>query len=97
MAALPLEYRQEPTLGLAGGADGLHFALRILNEAPAHLNPHGILIVEVGNSAEALVELLPQVPFVWLEFARGGDGVFLLTAEQLIENRDAIVAALAEK
>lgn len=96
MAVLPLEYRHEPTLGLAGGEDGLHFALRILNAASAHLNAHGILIVEVGNSAEALVEKLPQVPFVWLEFARGGDGVFLLTAEQLLEHQADIAAALVD-
>lgn len=95
MAALPLEYRHEPTLGLAGGEDGLHFALRILAAAPAHLNPQGILIVEVGNSAAALMERLPDVPFVWLEFARGGEGVCLLTAEQLVEHRDAIDAALS--
>ncbi|MFA7388715.1 MAG: 50S ribosomal protein L3 N(5)-glutamine methyltransferase [Thiohalobacteraceae bacterium] len=95
MASLPLEYRHEPNLGLAGGDDGLHFVLRILHAAPEHLNSDGILVVEVGNSAAALVDLLPEVPFVWLEFARGGEGVFLLTAEQLAASRETIAAALS--
>jgi ribosomal protein L3 glutamine methyltransferase len=88
LSQLPTEYQREPALGLFGGRDGLDIVRRILVGAPDHLQPGGVLIVEVGNSEDALVEAYPQAPFLWLEFARGDGGVFLLTADQLAEYRD---------
>lgn len=83
IADMPAEYSHEPELGLAAGGDGLDIAHRILAGAANHLNPGGLLIVEVGNSWVALQEAYPDLPFTWLEFENGGDGVFLLTAEDL--------------
>jgi ribosomal protein L3 glutamine methyltransferase len=83
--ALPPEYAHEPSLGLAAGTDGLDLALRILRDAPRHLSDDGLLVVEVGDSEAALVELLPGVPFNWIEFKVGQMGVFALDAEPLRE------------
>ncbi|WP_196137472.1 50S ribosomal protein L3 N(5)-glutamine methyltransferase [Aliikangiella sp. G2MR2-5] len=82
---IPEEFIAEPKLGLVSGFDGLDITRNILSEAKNYLTDGGILIVEVGNSAAALDAAYPEVPFTWLEFERGGLGVFLLTKEQLEE------------
>ncbi|CCJ80407.1 Ribosomal protein L3 methyltransferase [Cronobacter dublinensis 1210] len=88
MSDLPNEYRHEPELGLAAGSDGLKLARRILACSPDYLTDNGILICEVGNSMVHLMEQYPDVPFTWLEFDNGGDGVFMLTKAQLISARE---------
>ncbi len=81
--ALPDEYRHEPSLGLAAGPDGTDFAMRILGAAREHLTDDGVLVCEVGASADALMERAKGIPLTWVEFERGGDGVFVVAAEEL--------------
>ncbi|WP_417500492.1 50S ribosomal protein L3 N(5)-glutamine methyltransferase [Marinobacter sp.] len=83
MGDMPDEFHHEPVLGLAAGDDGLDIAHRIIAGAAEHLTPGGLLVVEVGNSWVALDEAYPELPFTWLEFSHGGDGVFAITEQDL--------------
>lgn len=95
--ALPAEYRAEPSTGLICGEDGLDIVLKILDASPQYLKQAGILIVEVGESAGTLLELLPRVPFLWLEFHHGGDGIFLLEYDQLIACQSDVRSVLEQR
>ncbi|MGB7451857.1 MAG: 50S ribosomal protein L3 N(5)-glutamine methyltransferase [Lysobacterales bacterium] len=94
---LPAEYRAEPSGGLVCGEDGLDIVLKIMDAAPGYLKQQGILVVEVGESAEALLKLLPLVPFFWLEFNQGGDGIFMLEYDQLIACQPDVQAILEQR
>lgn len=78
MRALPAEFRHEPALGLAGGADGLRLVRKIIDARADWLTPDGVLACEVGMSAAALIRAYPELPFIWPEFEAGGEGVFIL-------------------
>ena len=88
MAELADEFHQEPQLGLAAGHDGLDVVRQILAQAAGRLSPSGILVCEVGNSAVALESTYPGIPFQWLSFGHGGEGIFLLTKEELASLSD---------
>lgn len=85
MDALPVEFTHEPRGALAAGDDGLDLVTKILEQSAAHLNNNGILIVEVGASQAALEAKYPNLAFTWIDFEHGGEGVFILTKEQLEE------------
>lgn len=82
MKSLPREYRHEPALGLGGGRDGLDYVRRILAQAPAHLNPGGLLVVEVGAGRRRVERAFPRVPFAWPETA-AGHAVFIVGRDDL--------------
>lgn len=83
LSTMPPEFQHEPALALGSGDDGLDFTRRLLREARNFLTDDGILIVEVGNSWNALEYAFPDIAFTWIEFEAGGHGVFLLTAAEL--------------
>lgn len=81
--SMPKEFSSEPVLGLVAGDDGLDIVRRILAEGAKHLSDDGLMIVEVGNSWEALEDAYPDFPFTWIEFEQGGHGVFVIRAQEL--------------
>lgn len=83
MAALPAEYQAEPDLALAGGEDGMDLVRRILREAPAHMNDHAVLVLEIGHERAHFEAAFPLLEAVWLDTSAGPDMVVLLTREAL--------------
>ena len=94
---LPGEYRAEPVVGLESGHDGLDATLSILAQAPDFLAPYGVLLCEVGESEGRLQDLLPDLPFVWLDFVHGGSGVFVLGEHELNAARADVMALLENR
>jgi ribosomal protein L3 glutamine methyltransferase len=90
MRELPPEHRHEPVLALAGGPDGMDVVRRILAGAARQLDPHGVLVVEVGHNRDIVERVFPTLPFTWLSTPGSADGVFLLTREDLA-GRDNLV------
>ena len=84
MARLPAEYRAEPELALAGGADGMDFIRVLLKEAPRRMNPQAVLVLEVGNERAGFEAAFARLEAVWLETSAGDDHVALLTREALL-------------
>jgi ribosomal protein L3 glutamine methyltransferase len=83
VAALPAEYGYEPSVALDGGTTGLEVALRILRGARPRLTRDGVLLIEVGAEREAFDALYPRLDVTWVELTRGGEGVFVVTAQDL--------------
>lgn len=83
MSTLPAEYRAEPELALAGGADGMDFIRALLRDLPSRLAPQGVLVLEIGNEREHFEVAFPQLEVVWLSTSTGDDQVLLLTSDSL--------------
>jgi ribosomal protein L3 glutamine methyltransferase len=84
MAQLPDEFRAEPQLALAGGADGMDFIRRLLRDAPGKMSGIGVLVLEIGNERENFERAFPDLECVWLETSAGADQVLLVTRDALV-------------
>jgi ribosomal protein L3 glutamine methyltransferase len=83
MARLPAEFRAEPSLALAGGADGMDFVRQLLAQAARRLSHEGVLVLEIGNERNHFERAFPALSPVWMPTSAGDEQVLLLTREQL--------------
>jgi len=86
MAALPPEFKAEPTLALAGGTDGMDFVRQLLRDVPVHMNEHGLLVLEIGHERDYFEAAFPHLNVVWLSTSAGDDQVLLLTRQAITES-----------
>jgi ribosomal protein L3 glutamine methyltransferase len=84
MDALPAEYRAEPELALAGGADGMDFVRQLFKDAPSRMSEHAVLVLEIGNEVEHFIAAFPELEVAWLDTSAGDDQVLLITRESLL-------------
>lgn len=82
---LPDEYGFEPRLALHSNQDGMEIPRQILLQASDYLTEKGLLFLEVGNNWKKLEKTFPQVKFNWLDFKHGGEGICVVTGQQLME------------
>jgi len=84
MDALPLEYRAEPELALAGGTDGMDFVRQLFRDAPSRMSEDAVLVLEIGNEAKHFIAAFPELEVAWLDTSTGDDQVLLVTRESLL-------------
>lgn len=87
MDALPLEYRAEPELALAGGTDGMDFVRQLFRDAPSRMSEDAVLVLEIGNEVQHFVSAFPQLEVAWLDTSAGDDQVLLVTRDALLNIR----------
>jgi ribosomal protein L3 glutamine methyltransferase len=86
MQDLPQEYKAEPMLALAGGADGMDFIRQMFIDLPFRMKDKAILVLEIGNEREHFEAAFPHLEAIWLDTSAGEDQVLLLTKEALIKS-----------
>ncbi|WP_295523648.1 50S ribosomal protein L3 N(5)-glutamine methyltransferase [Limnohabitans sp. Rim8] len=84
MDALPAEFRAEPELALAGGTDGMDFVRQLFKDAPARMNEHAVLVLEIGHEVEHFIAAFPELEVAWLDTSAGDDQLVLVTREALL-------------